>query len=157
MRTLWPFLHYSSTWTLSVASLHQLSIIFALSCHLYMYRFCFLSYPVLLPAIRTCNPLPIPIFRVARLLKPTLHMVPSDKLVVFFILKNSGAGRKVFTFLGEKGTCFLLPDFDQELSVITSLESGVLPPICCILSVESSVVLWIYWGVAVPFSSLGNL
>lgn len=84
-------------------------------------------------------------------------MVPSDKLVVFFILKNTEAGRKVFTFLGEKDACFPLPDLDQELSVITSLESGVPIPIFRILSVEFSVVLSNYCGVAGPFSTLGNL
>lgn len=138
MRTLWPFLHYSSALDSFVASLHQLSIIFSLSCHLYMCRFCFLSYPVLLPTIHTCNPLPILVFSVARLPKPILHTVPSDKLVgIFFILKNSGAGRNVFTFLGETDTGFLLPNLDQALSVITS---GLLTSLFHILSVESSVV-----------------
>jgi len=61
------------------------------------------------------------------------------------------------TFLGEQDTCFLLPNFDRELSVIMSLESGVLTPLFRIVSVEFSVVLWNYWGAAVPFSSSGDL
>lgn len=57
----------------------------------------------------------------------------------------------------EKDTYFLLPNFDQELPEITSLASVLLTPLFHIISVESFVVLCSYWGVAVAFSSLGNL
>lgn len=84
-------------------------------------------------------------------------MVPPDKLVVFFIWKNSRTGRKVFTSLEKNNTCFLLPNFDQELSGLTPLESVLLTALSHVTPVEFPVQLCNCWGVAAPFPSLRGL
>lgn len=110
-----------------------------------MCRICFRSYRDLLPAAHPCNPLPSLISTVTRLPNPVLHVMSSDKpiSVFFFIFKNNGKKqleRKIFIFLEEKNTSFLLPSFAQELSVIMFVESVLLTPLLYNGS-ESSFVL----------------
>lgn len=85
---------------------------------------------------------PSSFFRVMRLPKSILDLVPPDELAVLFIWKNSRAGRKVFTSLGKKHTCFLSPDFAQELSgahsASTSFPCHVCGVSCCVVQLLGS-------------------
>lgn len=157
LRTWWLLLHYSSTQDsfhtfppAAPAVSHSLVIFLCASFICFHSR----SPPHHSPSIIHST---ILIFGVMSLPKAIVDLVPPDKLAVLFIWQNSRAAIKVFTSLEKKTTCFLLPDFDQELSGITSLEPILLSPLFHVTSVESPVALWNCWGVAVPFASLGSL
>lgn len=99
MRTLWPFLHYSS----NPESFHSISPSFS---HCFVF-----THPgfVFIPSSPACYSdllaLSILIFWLSRLSKFTFGVVPSDKLVGFLHFEKSGAGRKIFVCLG--GRCLL--------------------------------------------------